>query len=149
MEEMECQTLKTLNKCQKSSRTSDTKFYMMITPCILQSAAQKNPFVAVATIGDDNKLAITCQVAKLGDLREDDIPSVQFFLLDANTLISPFAFGILTGSDNPELDEASEFPIILTDSLPLGHLCRNELASSMDSLLVALKASDEALRIGL
>jgi len=109
----------------------------------------KNPFVAVATIGEDNKLAITCQVAKLGDLREEDIPSVQFILLDANTLIRPFAFGVLTGSDNPELDDASEFPIVLTDSLPLGHLCRNELASSMDSLLLALKASDEALRIGL
>lgn len=109
----------------------------------------KNPFVAVATIGDDKKLAITCQVAKLGDLREEDIPAVQFILLDANTLIRPFAFGILTGSDNPELNDASDFPIVLTDSLPLGDLCSNELASSMDSLLVALKASDEALRIGL
>ena len=109
----------------------------------------KNPFVAVATIADGNKLAITCQVAKLGDLREDDIPAVQFVLLDANTLIRPYAFGIITGSDNPELADASEFSIVLTDSLQLGDLCKYELASSMDSLLMALKASDEALRIGL
>ncbi len=109
----------------------------------------KNPFVAVATITDENKLAITCQVAKLGDLREDDIPSVQFILLDANTIIRPYAFGILTGSDNSDLAEASEFPIVLTDAIPIGDLCNDELASSMDSLLVALKASDEALRIGL
>jgi len=108
-----------------------------------------NPFVAVITINEQNELVITCQVAKLGDLNEDEIPTVQFYLLDANTRIRPFAFGIITASDDPEYDDAADYPIVLTDSIPLGDLCEDELTAAMDSLLVALKSSDEALRIGL
>ncbi len=109
----------------------------------------ENPFVAVFMINDNNELVITCRVAKLGDLNEDEIPNVQLMLLDANTRVRPYAFGIITGSDNPDLDEAEDFPIVLTDSIPLGDLSEDELEFSMESLLVALKASDDALRDGL
>lgn len=109
----------------------------------------ENPFTAVLTINDSNELVINCQVAKLGDLNEDDIPTVQFCLLDANTRIRPYAFGIISGSDNPEMDDAAQFPIVLTDSLPLGDLSSGELNAAMDSLLVALESADEVLRIGL
>ncbi|MDP8239520.1 MAG: hypothetical protein P9X24_10560 [Candidatus Hatepunaea meridiana] len=109
----------------------------------------ETPFITVATINENQELVMTCQVAKLGDLNEDDIPAVQFFLLDANTRIRPYAFGILTASDNDDYDDAAEYPIVLTDSLPLGDLSVGELASSMDSLLVALESSDDALRAGL
>jgi len=109
----------------------------------------ENPFIAVATISEANELVITCQVAKLGDLNEDDIPTVQFMLLDLNTRIRPYAFGIITASDDEEYAEAEEFPIVLTDSMPLGDLSAGELAASMDSLLMALNACNDALRIGL
>lgn len=109
----------------------------------------ETPFTAVLTINDSNDVVINCQVAKLGDLNEDDIPTVQFALLDANTRIRPYAFGIISGSDNPEMDDAAQFPIVLTDSIPLGDLSTGELNSAMDSLLVAVESADEVLRIGL
>ena len=109
----------------------------------------ENPFTTVITINENNELVITCQVAKLGDLNEDNIPLVQFSLLDANTKIRPYAFGIITSSDDPEYDDAAEYPIVLIDSLPLGDLNSDELDAAMDSLLVAINTSDEALRIGL
>jgi hypothetical protein len=109
----------------------------------------KKPFVAVLTISESGELVITSQVATLGDLIEDDIPAVQFGLLDANTRVRPFAFGVITSTDNPEIADAADFPVIVTDSLPLGDLCRDELAAEMDGLLLALNSSDEALRIGL
>jgi len=107
------------------------------------------PFTAVMTINDSNEIVINCQVAKLGDLNEDDIPTVQFALLDANTRISPYAFGIISGSDDTEMNDAAQFPIVLTDSLPLGDLSSGELNAAMDSLLVAIESADEVLRIGL
>lgn len=109
----------------------------------------QTPFIAVITISESNELVVTCQVAKLGDFNEDDIPTVQFFLLDANTRIQPYAFGILTSSDNTELDDASQYPIVLIDSMPLGDISEAELTASMDSLLVALQSSEDALRAGL
>lgn len=109
----------------------------------------ENPFVAVLTVSNSDELVFTCQVAKLGDLVEDEIPAVQFFLLDANTKIRPFAFGILTASDNAEYDEAENYPIVLTDSLPMGDLSVSELASEMDSLYFAIESGSEALRMGL
>jgi len=107
------------------------------------------PFTAVMTINDSNEIVINCQVAKLGDLNEDDIPTVQFALLDANTRIRPYAFGIISGSDDTEMNDAAQFPIVLTDSLPLGDLSSGELNAAMDSLLVAIESADEVLRIGL
>jgi len=109
----------------------------------------EKPFIAVVTINENRELVINCQVAKLGDLSEDNIPTVQFILLDANTRIRPYAFGIITASDDAEFDDAAEFPIVLTDSLPLGDLSTQELAKNLDSLLLALNTSDEALRVGL
>ena len=109
----------------------------------------EKPFAAVITINANREIVITCQIAKLGDLAEEKIPEVQFSLLDANTRIRPFAFGVISSSDNADLDDAAEYPIVLTDSMPLGDLSAEELAAAMDSLLVALESSDEALRIGL
>jgi len=108
-----------------------------------------NPFVAVLTINNENELVITCQLAKLGDLREDEVPAVQFSLLDTNTRIRPYAFGIISASDEPEYNDAADYPIVLTDSLPIGDLSLEELSASMDSLLLALESSGEALRLGL
>lgn len=108
-----------------------------------------HPFVSVMVRNFQGDLVITCQVAKMGDLDEDKIPEVQLMLLDANTRIRPYAFGIITSSDNPELDDAADFPIVLTDSIPMIDLCKEELESSMDSLLAALQTSSEALRVGI
>lgn len=110
---------------------------------------RSNPFMAVLTINENNELVITCKVAKLGDYDEDKVPELQFALLDANTQIRPYAFGIISGVDNPEMEDVEEFPIVLTDSLPLGDFCGEELQSSMDSLLMAIESSSDELRIGL
>ncbi len=109
----------------------------------------RSPFVAVLTIKNQQELVITCQVARLGDLKESALPEVQFSLLDLNTQIRPFAFGIVTAADDPEIDKAEDYPIVLIDSMPLVDLSSEELIAAMDSLLVALEASGEAIKLGL
>ncbi len=107
----------------------------------------EKPFAASLTINSHQELVITAQVARLKDFNEDDLPLVMFGLLDANTRIRPYAFGIIT--DGEDEGDAGDIPIVVTDSLKVGDLCKAELAASMDSLLVALNASGEALRAGL
>jgi len=111
---------------------------------------KRKPFVAVLTINPKNELVITCQVAMVGDFDEDKFAETLFNLLDLNTEIRPYAFGILTANDDPELyEEVESFPIVLTDSLPLGDLSDEELQKSMDSLLIALQAGRAILKQGL
>ena len=110
----------------------------------------ENPFAAAITINEERtELAISCQLAKLGDISDDH--ELQFVLscLDANTRVRPYAFAVLTASDNPDLDEPDEWPVVLTDSLPIGDLSPDELISSIDSLWSALAASWDVLRTGL
>ena len=69
--------------------------------------------------------------------------------LDINTQIRPYAFATITASDNPDLDDPDSWPIVLTDSLPIGDLSDEELTTSIDSLWSALVAGAEVLRIGI
>lgn len=106
----------------------------------------EHPFVAVITRTETgNALKITCQIAKLGMIEEEKIPQVFAACLDANTRILPYAFGLMTASDNPELDDEKEWPLVLIDSIPLGDLSREEFISSLESLWMALEASREVL----
>ena len=110
----------------------------------------QKPFTAVLTINADrNALVITCQLARLGDIPEDNISTFAVAALDANSRISPFAFATLTASDNPELDEPQQWPVVLTDSIPLGDLSPGELEAAMDSLWSALAESRDVLEAGI
>lgn len=111
---------------------------------------EQNPFTVLLTIDKArNALVITCQLTKLGDIAEDNVPAFAVAALDANSRISPFAFATLTASDNPDLDEPEQWPVVLTDSVPLGDLSSEELQSAMESLWSALAESRSVLRIGL
>ena len=110
----------------------------------------QSPFTAVLTINlDRNALVITCQLAKLGDVPEENISAFAVAALDANSRISPFAFATLTASDNPELDQPQQWPVVLTDSIPLGDLSGGELEAAMNSLWSALAESRDVLEAGL
>jgi hypothetical protein len=123
--------------------TGDNVVYMTI-------GGKHKPFVAVISQNKKNELVISCQVAKVGDFEEDNFAAVLFSLLDLNTEIRPYAFGILTNLEDPTVEDSIEaFPVVLTDSMPLGDLCECELYSSMDSLLLALQTSKDALKQGL
>ncbi len=106
----------------------------------------EHPFVSVITKNEaDTELHITCKLTMLGDVPEEKIPQFFAACLDANTRILPYAIGLITGTDNPEMDDEKEWPVVLVDSIPLGDLCEEELISSMDSLWVALSASRDVL----
>ena len=112
----------------------------------------ENPFFAVLTIAEASKeLIITCQLATLGDINENEDGLLKFTIsaLDVNTSIRPFAFAIISDTDDSALDNEQQWPIVLTDSLPLGDLSERELEAGMRSLLAALAASSDVLRIGL
>ena len=110
----------------------------------------ENPFVAVITLNDaTSELVVTCQVAKLGDIDDDMVMEFCVACLDINTQIRPYAFATITASDNPDLDDPDSWPIVLTDSLPIGDLSDEELTTSIDSLWSALVAGAEVLRIGI
>ena len=100
-------------------------------------------FVSVATISEDGKLVINCQVATEGQIQNDEFFAAA---LDANSRISPYAFALLT----PENDGIEgEGQVVLTDSIPMLDLDPVELQSSVDSLRQALIAGGPALRVGL
>lgn len=108
--------------------------------------SKKNPIAGVITIDEaSNSMNITCRIARLGDIPEENVPQFMAACLDANTRILPYAFGLLTASDNVDLDDPKEWPIVLVDSIPLGDLSEEEFLSSMSDLWIALQASRDVL----
>lgn len=113
---------------------------------LVRIGGAEHPFVAVITKNEEaNQVQINCKLATLGEIPEDKV--AQFFAgcLDANTRIVPYAVGLVSGADNPDLDDEKGWPVVLIDSLPLGDLCKEELLGSFDSLWMALQASREVL----
>lgn len=109
-----------------------------------------SPFPAVLRISEEtNQLLINCQLAKIGDFAEDQLAVLSLAALDMNTCIRPYAFAIISDTDDAELGDETQWPLVLTDSLTLGDLSSNELVDSMESLIQALIASRSVLEIGL
>lgn len=107
----------------------------------------EHPFTGVITM-TEKEVIITCQIAKAGDIEEDN--SVNFFAACAaiNARIRPYAVAMITDSNHPDEDESHEWPIVLTDSLPVGDLSEDELVSSINSLWSALSETSKVLAIG-
>ncbi|OVE81396.1 hypothetical protein BVY04_03455 [bacterium M21] len=117
---------------------------------ITQIGGEENPFSAILSINNEDKqLLITCKLAVINDFDEDHIAAMALAALDMNTCIRPFAFAIISDTDNPELDDAGKWPLVLTDSMPLGDLCDEDLIATMDALIEAIVASRGVLEIGL
>ena len=102
---------------------------------------------AVLTV-DDDELHITCQLATLGELREENSLEFAFAALDVNSRISPFAISLITERDDASLTDASEYVVTLVDTIPLGDFEQSELMSAMQSLLTALIGCKEVLEVG-
>ncbi len=97
------------------------------------------PFTSVFTIDEgQNQVIINCQIARMGDIREEEMSKVLFSLLDYNTMIRPYAFAVISAAEDAGLDDEETWPIVLTDSLPLGDLSDQELIASVESLWSAL-----------
>jgi len=108
------------------------------------------PFTAVITRNEvRHSLDITCQIATLGDVREANTPNFLLAALDANSTVRPFAFAIISDADDPDLDDPDEWPVVLTESIPIGDLSDAEIAAAMDNLWSALAASRPVMEIGL
>ena len=108
------------------------------------------PFSAVITASEEGaEFVITCQLAVLGDIEEE--LSAQFMLaaLDANTALRPYAFAVISDTDDPELEDADQWPVVLTSSIPVGDLSEGELGVAMDGLWSALSAAGPVLKLGL
>ena len=115
----------------------------------LKVGGMDRPFVAVVTVNEPGtELAISCQLARWGDIPEKHLLQFAVACLDANTRIRPFAFATITASDRPDLDDPDEWPIVITNSVPLGDLSREELHAAMDSLWSALASGLSVLHIG-
>jgi len=116
----------------------------------LKVGGMVRPFVAVMRVNEaGSDLAISCQLAKLGDIAADHLLEFVVACLDANTRIRPYAFATITASDRPDLDDPEDWPVVITNSVPMGDLSTEELQSAMDSLWAALTSSADVLRIGL
>lgn len=102
---------------------------------------------AVLMIVED-QLQITCQLATLGELREDNALEFAYAALDANSRISPYAISLITERDDPSIEDTSEYVITLVDSIPLGDFEQTELVSAMQSLLTALVGCREVMEVG-
>jgi len=113
--------------------------------CKIGSA--KDPFLCLMNI-DGQILNIVCQVGKLGDFDEDDVPLITYNALNANSRIRPFAFEIIDSRDDPTLTDPKDFELVLADSMPIGDLSEEELEQAMQSLRTALRGLGEVIRIG-
>lgn len=109
--------------------------------------SSEHPIVSVLTIEDEN-LVITCQLAKFGEIPEDNLAAFALAALDANTRIHPYSVGYLSDTDGQEGSE-DEWPIVLINSVPLGDLSNEELDSAMESLLAAITGVTDVIRIGI
>ena len=110
----------------------------------------QEPFTAVITQTEDGaELVVTCQLAVLGDMDEE--LSAQFMLaaLDANTALRPYAFAVISDTDDAELEDADQWPVVLTSSVPIGDLSEGELCVAMDGLWRALSVAGPVLKLGL
>jgi len=74
----------------------------------------------------------------MGDIKEEEMSKVLFALLDYNTMIRPYAFAVISVAEDPGLDDEEKWPIVLTDSLPLGDLSTEEVTAAVESLWSAL-----------
>lgn len=117
---------------------------------MLDVSGADHPFVAVVTKNEESsQFVVTCQVATLGDLNEE--LSAQFMLaaLDANTVLRPYAFAVVSDSDDPALDAPEKWPIVLTSSMPIGDFSEAELITAMDDLWEALTTASPVLKLGI
>ena len=112
---------------------------------ITKVGGNENPYTAVLYL-DNGKLNISCEIAKLGDFPDDKLSILAFNALSGNTVIDPFAFAIIDSSDDSTLENAEDYLLILTDTIPLGHLSEAELEFSMDCLWDALTESSNILK---
>jgi len=105
-----------------------------------------NPVLMIEDKEGKKKLVITCQIAQQGDIEYHELVECLTALLDINTRIHPFAIGLITGADNPELDgKEDESPIVIISSIAIGDLCVDELKAQIDDLRVALTSSLKVL----
>ncbi len=106
---------------------------------VMKIGGKSAPFTSVFTIAEgQNQVIINCQIARMGDIKEEEMSKVLFSLLDYNTLVRPYAFAVISSTEDPGLDDEGKWPIVLTDSLPLGDLSSEELIASVESLWSAL-----------
>ena len=114
---------------------------------VTKVGGQANPYTAVLHLGED-KLNITCELAKLGEFGEENLSLLAFQALSANTVVDPYAFAIIDSSDDPEIENAEDFTLVLTDTVPTTDLSKEELTFAMDKLWDALTESVEVLKVG-
>jgi len=106
---------------------------------VMKIGGKSIPFTSVFTIDkSQNQVIINCQIARMGDIKEEEMSKVLFSLLDYNTMVRPYAFAVISATEDPDLDNEEKWPIVLTDSLPLGDLSDQELIASVESLWSAL-----------
>ncbi len=106
------------------------------------------PATAVLTVDDDRqKVVITCQLARYGDIPEEKLLDFLAAQSDANTRIEPFAFATLTNLDDPERADADDWLFVLIDSLSLGDLSTSELDAAMSDLHRAAPEVSNVLEI--
>jgi hypothetical protein len=105
-------------------------------------------FAATLTINGQSELVITCQVATLGELREENLLTFFAAALDANSRIAPFAFSLITERDDSTIASERQYVVTLVDTVPLGDFEEQELEAAMQSLVTALVGSREVLEAG-
>jgi hypothetical protein len=100
---------------------------------------RQRPFVAVITHhAVTRQFRFTCLVARLGDVPEKNLAAFALAAMEANVRVAPFAYGLITDSDDPKEDDEEEWPVVLVHSVPIGDFSSRELSASMQSLVAAL-----------
>lgn len=112
--------------------------------------SEDKPFPCVI-IMDDTSLIIHCKVTTWGNIKDkvDAQMREDFFLglLDLNSQTLPYAFAILSDLDGEEEDDRDNWPLVLTDSMPVGDISEEELLDSMRKLQAALMTAKDLFNV--
>lgn len=101
--------------------------------------------VATAMIDEErSELVVSCLLAKLGEVLkgdESEAASALVGLLDANSATRPFAFAVEPGDG----EDASDYLLVLEDSVALGDFSPEELKTLMENLNRALAVAHRVI----
>ena len=102
---------------------------------------------AVSLSKNDEGLRISCQITVMGQIPEDRLDSFVMAALGANATdnIKPYAFAVITDSEDPDQDDPEEWPVILTDTIP--DITQKSIEWAMDQLVEAMTASKSVLSV--
>ena len=104
--------------------------------------SEEKPFPCLILM-DETNLTVLCEIDTFGNMMsrvaDEDREDFLVAMLDLNSQMNSYAFTIMSDIDDPDAGEDKDnWPVALTNSIPVGDICEAELLAGMGALQSAL-----------